>query len=86
MLLGFFRFNKILKAPEIHLPKRSVFAEPGIDRLQRSGIQFVDSVPSLATLAHQTRASQQPQMLRNSWPRNREGPCDLSGGLASLPQ
>jgi hypothetical protein len=79
-----FRFNKCFQAGEVRLPEHPILVQPDIDGLEWARIQLVDAVPTLAAFLHEVGASQQAQMFRNGWPRDRERLGDAAGRLTAL--
>jgi hypothetical protein len=79
-------FDESLEAGEARLPERSIFTEPCIDGAQRTGIQFVDAMASLAALADEARATQQAQVPGNRGTGDGKGLRDTSGRLAAAAQ
>src|ERR1035441_8386215 len=76
-LAGVLVFPESLQTGQIHLPEAPTVLEPGIDRLQRRGVQLIKAVASATMFYHQARLAQQAQVLGNGWARHGKGLCDV---------
>lgn len=83
---GVFGFDESLQVCQAGAPECAVLLQPGIDRLQRFGVELIDPVPAFAALAYQMSAAQQAQVFGNGGPGYRKCAGNLAGGLASLAQ
>ena len=83
---GVVGFDESLQISKAGLPEGAVLVQPGINGLERLGIELIDPVAPLPALLHQMSAAQQAQVLGNGRAGHGEGLGDAAGGLTALAQ
>src|ERR1700678_1807311 len=81
-----FPFDKQFQIFQILGPETPVSIEPGVDCLQRLGVELIDAVASAARFHNQMRFTQMTEMLGNGGTGNGKGRCNLPSRLSSQTQ
>jgi hypothetical protein len=81
-----FGFHECFQAGKAGAPETAVLFQPGVYGTERFWVQLVDAKAAFTVFAHQMRAAQEAQVLRDGRARDGKGSGDLSSGLAAAAQ